>query len=88
MALNINPSEMNSRICFEIAGYKYSIDDHGMPDDRAPSAAARWKIIASNPVAAALFFDLFIRSFCKTFIGWPVGAACQVSLKIRDCNLI
>lgn len=78
MALNINPSELNARVCFELAGTKYSMDEQGRPGSDAPTMADRWRIIAGNPVAVAEFFHLYLVAFSDAYLGWPEGAEFQV----------
>ena len=74
--VNLNPSELNARVVYEIAGEEYFIDsDSGWPSKR-PDTFARWKIIAKNPCAAAEFFHTFMRAFCDVFLGFPVRLPC------------
>jgi hypothetical protein len=76
MMLNMNPSELDSAVAFEIAGHKYTFDDAGKPVDR-PNQRDRWRIIASNPLAIAHFMELFITAFVDVFLHWPLGAKQQ-----------
>lgn len=79
MALNLNPSELNARICFELAGKSYAMDSHGRPAGNAPSMVERWRTIAANPVAVAEFFHIYMVAFSDAFLGWPDGADYQVN---------
>lgn len=70
--LNLNPSDMNSSLMFELSGHKYvfdSTDVEGPPIGRPSSQEVR-QVVAKNPVAAAKFFWTYIRCFVQVFLGW------------------
>ncbi len=81
--LTINPSELNARLNFELAGHPYGVTgEFGAPDDGRPSQLERWRIVARNPVAAAEYFRLIIDAFCAVYMGWPIGSTRQLN---PDC---
>ena len=72
--LNLNPSDMNSALMFELAGYKYTFDDSDIsgPPIGRPEAHEVRQIVARNAVAAADFFWTYIKCFVRLFLGWDV----------------
>ena len=70
--LNLNPSDMNSSLMFELSGHKYVFDTddiEGPPIGRPSSQEVR-QVVAKNPVAAARFFWAYLRCFVQVFLGW------------------
>lgn len=82
MMLNLNPSEFDAQLTFQMAGHAYGFATDGTPDQHRPDAMECWRIIAANPVAVADFFRAFLRAFCDVFLGWPPGAEQQ---QTADC---
>ena len=81
MSFTFNPSELNSPIMFELAGYKFGFDDntpHGLPVGR-PSMSDRWRIVAQHCVANATYMRLFLDAVQTELFGWPPGAKRQVN---------
>ncbi|GLC39980.1 hypothetical protein PLESTF_001816800 [Pleodorina starrii] len=81
MSLNLNPSPLDSHIVFYLAGRPYKFSRDGVPEGR-PDIVQRWRLIATNPQAAAAYFKLFISAVCDVLLGWPPGAAKQAN---SDC---
>ena len=72
--LNVNPSDMNTGLMFELAGHKYTFDEvdiEGPPIGRPAPLDVR-RIVAKNPVAAAIFFWTYIKCFVLKFLGWDM----------------
>ena len=72
--LNLNPSDMNSPMMFELAGNKYTFSDadiEGPPIGRPTPLDVR-RIVAKNPVAAANFFWTYLKCFILTYLGWDM----------------
>eukprot|EP00952_Eustigmatos_sp_NYUAD-ZCMA_P009156 37875-Eustigmatos_ZCMA.PRE.1 len=70
LALTLNPSDLNSCMVYELAGHGYSFNvETALPDHTRPEGAARWRIIARNPVACAQFFHVFMRAFIEDLGG-------------------
>ena len=76
LMLNMNPSELDEPVVFEIAGHPYTFSTDGAPEQR-PDSAERWRILAADPLAEAQFFDIFIQAFADVYLHWPVGATQQ-----------
>jgi hypothetical protein len=93
--VNLNPSELNSAIVFELAGRKYGFELEtspcperhaaGSPDKDRPPLAERYRIIANNPIACAEFFKLFIMSFVQVFYAWDFRTGEQNPEAARSC---
>lgn len=72
--LNLNPSDMNSGLMFELSGHEYRFDEsdiEGPPVGR-PQAQEIRQVVAKNPVAASNFFWTYMQCFVKLFLGWDV----------------
>ena len=72
--LNLNPSDMNSALMFELAGHTYTFDEvdiEGPPIGRPTPLDIR-RIVAKNPVSAANFFWTYMTCFVRKFLGWDV----------------
>jgi Helitron helicase-like domain at N-terminus len=81
--INLNPSDIHSSVLFHCAGHEYSFDQDdivGKPVGRPATSAARNRIIAGNPVAAAHFFHTFIKCFLLHFLGWDS----QTMTRVKD----
>jgi hypothetical protein len=64
-----------------MAGKPYGFDGTGKPLER-PDQLERWRIVAANPVRAAIMFHIHLESFREVFLGWPPGAKEQAN---PDC---
>jgi hypothetical protein len=85
MALNINPSEINSHIALSIAGHNFTFDTtcaEGRPVGRA-SLNERYRIIANDPDACAQFFRLFLSAFCE--VRSPHASCCCCCCRCSCC---
>ena len=72
--INLNPSDMNSALMFELAGHKYTFDEddiEGPPIGRPNPLNVR-RIVAKSPVAASNFFWTYLRCFVLTYLGWDM----------------
>ncbi|GLC47430.1 hypothetical protein PLESTF_000311700 [Pleodorina starrii] len=78
MLLNFNPSPLDSHIVFYLAGRPYKFSRDGIPEGR-PDIVERWRLIATNPQAAAVYLKLLISAVCDVLLGWPAGAAKQAN---------
>jgi len=78
MMININPSELHCRLVFHLHGRPYNVVD-GRPSDDRPDLYQRWLIVATDPVAVAVFANLFVRAFCQVFMNWDFDAGRQTS---------
>ncbi|KAF5836655.1 hypothetical protein DUNSADRAFT_5614 [Dunaliella salina] len=63
MAININPTDINSSVVFELAGKKHTVDSllFGATPQTRPDLMERLRTVAKNPVACATYFMLFIQ---------------------------
>jgi hypothetical protein len=88
MNLNINPSDLTSHTVFGMASpdagdsgttaFTYSHDANGVPDPRRrPTSGDRYKIVAKNSVAAALYFRTVLQAFISVFLGFDPGESVQ-----------
>ena len=72
--LNVNPSDMNSGMMFDLAGHKYTFDEvdiEGPPVGRPTPLDVR-RIVAKHPVAAARFFWVYMKCFVGKYLGWDI----------------
>jgi hypothetical protein len=74
--ITLNPQPLTSAPFFAMAGKPYTFDATGKPVDR-PSQLDRWRIVAENPVRAAIMHHLHMESFQEVFLGWAPGALKQ-----------
>jgi hypothetical protein len=74
--MNLNPSELDCPVVFEIAGHRYSFDSEGVPQGR-PGSRERWRILSEDSVAEAQMMALIVRAFADHILHFPVGAAQQ-----------
>jgi hypothetical protein len=79
MMLNLNPAAKHMRVTFKIAGRDYSFTSQGHPDERAPAARERWRILARNPYACAMAAYVFLTAFCAELLNFPTDACEQRS---------
>eukprot|EP00878_Enallax_costatus_P042223 GHUV01049392.1.p1 GENE.GHUV01049392.1~~GHUV01049392.1.p1 ORF type:complete len:136 (-),score=15.01 GHUV01049392.1:60-467(-) len=70
-----NPSPLSSSAFFESVGHAYATGSNnvGKPNELRPDQVARWRIVARNPVKAAIFFHTFVQCFQEVYLGWPPG---------------
>lgn len=66
--ITISPAVVHSPIFLRLAGYEVDLTKITLAD--IPSAEERAKIVASDPVAAAKFFNLVIESFTSDLLGY------------------
>lgn len=81
--VNTNPSEMHSQTVMALCGRAYGRTPEGWPDARRPPSDERYRLVAANPWACAIFFEMFTAVWCEVFYGWPMGARSQ-----RDANCL
>jgi len=66
--ITISPAVVHSPIFLRLAGYEVDLTKITLAD--IPSAVERAKIVASDPVAAAKFFNVVIDSFTSNLLGY------------------
>ena len=69
--LNLNPSNTNSALMFELSRHKYNfdkVDIKGLPVG-LPSAQEGRVVVAKNPIAAAKFYWTCMKCFVRLFFG-------------------
>ena len=71
--LNLNPSELDNPVVFEVAGHAYRLDDEGVPQLR-PNDKERWQILAADSVAEAEVMGLIVAAFADHLLHFPLGA--------------
>jgi len=77
--LNLNPSELNARLCLMLGGAKYECEAPlGKPGQGYPDQMKRWCIVASNAVANNEFFRCVMDAFIRVFLGWDEASGIQV----------
>ena len=68
-----NPSELHCESVFAHCGRPYGFDGEGRPDeDRPHTLYERWKIVAANPIAMALFLSEFLDVLREVGFGWSL----------------
>lgn len=55
--------------------------------ENAPDVMTKLRVVASDPVGCAKFFNLFLCAFCDVFLGYPIGAKEQKFLDGKPCGL-
>lgn len=74
--ITINPADVYNPIVKVLAGSEIDID--AMGPDEIPQFWPQSILVARNPIVAAKFFDLYIRTFCSEMLGYNTKN-CMVS---------